>query len=447
MLSLKLLAAVSGWRAVGYYLTQVANTAVWITGILGLVLLVGAGLLTLALRRRDRDAEQIGRLNAELAHRAAVTQAVLDNIADGISVADAAGNLTFNPAAERIMGRKPVPGAPSADWVDKYGLFLPDMQTPYPQADLPMARAMRGESIQQAEIFVRHPGAPDGLWISVTSSPLRIDGKVAGGISIFRDVTAAKRTDEAIRKLNAELLQRVAERDATNQELEAFTYTVSHDLRAPLRAIHGFVGILLETYAPDLPAEARRYLDRVAANAQHLGHLVDDLLRFSRLGRQPLITRAVDTPALVRSALEQLAPALEGRQVELTVADLPGCRGDPALLEQVFINLIGNAIKYTQGRVLARIEVAARPGEDGEPIYYVRDNGAGFDMQYVHKLFGVFQRLHRSEDYEGTGVGLAIVQRIVQRHGGRVWAEAEVDKGATFSFTLGGPPPPQAMAA
>jgi light-regulated signal transduction histidine kinase (bacteriophytochrome) len=260
-------------------------------------------------------------------------------------------------------------------------------------------------------------------------------------------VTAAKRTEEAIRKLNAELVQRVAERDGTNQELEAFTYTVSHDLRAPLRAIHGFVGILLETYAADIPAEARRYLDRVAANAQYMGHLVDDLLRFSRLGRQPLITRAVDTPALVRSALEQLAPALEGRQVELTVGDLPGCRGDPALLEQIFINLIGNAIKYTRGRVLARIEVAARPGEDGEPIYYVRDNGAGFDMQYVHKLFGVFQRLHRSEDYEGTGVGLAIVQRIVHRHGGRVWAEAEVDKGATFSFTLGGPPPPPAMAA
>jgi light-regulated signal transduction histidine kinase (bacteriophytochrome) len=143
-------------------------------------------------------------------------------------------------------------------------------------------------------------------------------------------VTAAKRTEEAIRKLNAELVQRVAERDGTNQELEAFTYTVSHDLRAPLRAIHGFVGILLETYAADIPAEARRYLDRVAANAQYMGHLVDDLLRFSRLGRQPLITRAVDTPALVRSALEQLAPALEGRQVELTVGDLPGCRGDPA---------------------------------------------------------------------------------------------------------------------
>jgi len=420
---------------------------VLITVSLGLLLLAGGTLVTIVLRRRDRDAEQIRRLNADLAQRAAVTQAVLDNIADGIAVADAAGNLTFNPAAERIMGMKPVPGAPPTQWSEKYGVFLPDMKTLYPAADLPMAHAMRGESIQQAVLFIRHAGAPNGLWISVTASPLRIDGKLAGGIAVFRDVTAARQTEEAIRKLNAELEQRVAERDATNQELEAFTYTVSHDLRAPLRAINGFVGILLETYAPVIPAEARHYLDRVATNAQTMGHLVDDLLRFSRLARQPLRTQEVDTRALVRNALEQLAPALEGRQVELTVADLPTGRGDPALLEQVFINLIGNAVKYTQGRKPARIEVGARPGEDGEAIYYVRDNGAGFDMQYANKLFGVFQRLHRSEEYEGTGVGLAIVQRIVHRHGGRIWAEAEVDKGATFSFTLGTSPQSQRLAA
>jgi signal transduction histidine kinase len=427
--------------------TQLRNTVLLITGILGLVLLAGAALVILALRRRDRDAEQIRGLNAEVARRAAVTQAVLDNIADGIAVADAAGNLTFNPAAERIIGMKAVEGAAPSEWSEKYGLFLPDMETRYPPADLPMAHAMRGESIQQANLFVRHAGAPDGLWLSVTSSPLRINGELAGGISVFRDVTAARRTEDAIRKLNAELQQRVAERDATNQELEAFTYTVSHDLRAPLRGIDGFVGILLETYAQQIPEEGRHYLDRVAANARQMGQLVDDLLRFSRLGRQPLKTQAVDTRAVVHNALDLLAPAVEGRQVELTVLDLPECRGDPALLEQVFINLIGNAIKYTKGRAPARIEVAARLGEDGEPVYSVRDNGAGFDMQYAGKLFGVFQRLHRTEDYEGTGVGLAIVQRIVQRHGGRIWAEAEVDKGATFSFTLGGLPQSPAMAA
>jgi len=426
---------------------QLRTTVLLITGILGLVLLAGAVLVTLALRTRERDAAQIRRLNAELAHRAAVTQAVLDNIPDGIAIADAAGKVTFNPAAERIVGMKAVEGAPPTEWSERYGLFLPDMKTPFPPADLPMAHAMRGESTQQALLFMRHAGAPDGLWLSVTSSPLRIDGKLGGGISIFRDVTAAKRTEEAIRNLNAELEHRVAERDATNKELEAFTYTVSHDLRAPLRAIDGFVGILLEDYGPDLQVEARRYLDLVAGNARQMGRLVDDLLQFARLGRQPLRRQPVDTQAVVRRALEQLAPALEGRLSELTIGQLPACQGDPALLEQVFVNVIGNAIKYSKGRAPARIEVGSRPGQAGEPVYYVKDNGAGFDMQYAHKLFGVFQRLHRSEDYEGTGVGLAIVQRIVHRHGGRIWAEAEVDKGATFFFTLGGEPKWQAMAA
>jgi signal transduction histidine kinase len=418
-----------------------------IAAILGLVLLLGAVLVTLALRARERNAAQIRRLNAELAHRAAVTQAVLDNIADGISVADSAGTLTFNPAAERMMGKKPVEGAPPADWSEKYGLFLPDMKTAYPPADLPMAHAMRGDSIQQAELFVRHPGAPDGLWISVTSSPLLIDGKLAGGISIFRDVTAAKRTEDAIKNLNVELEQRVAERDETNKELEAFSYSVSHDLRAPLRAMHGFARILLEDYSADLPGEAHRYLERLADNARQMGRMVDDLLEFSRLGRQPLKKQPVNTEAVVRRALEQLEPAIDGRPIELTIGELPVCQGDPTLLGQVFVNLIGNAIKYSKDRAPARIELGSRRGEAGEPVYYVRDNGAGFDMQYAHKLFGVFQRLHRSEDYEGTGVGLAIVQRIVHRHDGRIWAEADVDKGATFFFTLGGERPAQAMAA
>lgn len=422
------------------------NIALLITATLGLVLLTTAVLLGRALHARERDAVQIRRLNAELAHRAAVTQAVLDNIADGISVADSAGVLTFNPAAERMMGKKPVEGAPPAEWSEKYGLFLPDMQTPYPPAELPMAHAMRGESVQQANLFVRHPAAPDGLWISVTSSALLIDGKLAGGISIFRDITTAKRTEDAIRSLNAELQQRVAERDETNKELEAFSYSVSHDLRAPLRAMQGFARILIDEHGADLPDEARRYLNRVADNARQMGLMVDDLLEFSRLGRQPLKKQPVDLAGVVRRALELLEPALEGRRIELSVGALASCEGDPALLGQVFVNLIGNAIKYSNGRTPARIELGSGPGAAGEPVYYVKDNGAGFDMRYANKLFGVFQRLHGS-DYEGTGVGLAIVQRIVHRHGGRIWAEAEVDKGATFFFTLGGERPAQALAA
>jgi signal transduction histidine kinase len=425
---------------------QLRNTVLLISAALGIVLLAGAVLVTLAWRRRERDAEQIRGLNAELAHRAAVTQAVLDNIGDGIAVADSDGALTFNPAAERIMGTKAVIGPPG-EWSNTYGLFLPDMQTPYPASDLPMARARRGESVEQADLFVRHPEAPNGLWISVTSSPLRIGGKLAGGISIFRDVTAAKRAAEAIEKLNAELVDRIAERDATNKDLEAFSYSVSHDLRAPLRAINGFANILLEDHAEDIPVEARRHLDAVVRNGRLMAQLVDDLLQFSRLGRQPLKKQLVDTQAVVRAALEQLEPALAGRQVDFTLLDLPWCHGDAGLLRQVFINLIGNAIKYSKNRAPARITVGCRGTEDGQFVYYVEDNGAGFDMQYVDKLFGVFQRLHRSEDYEGTGVGLAIVQRIVRRHGGRVWAEAKVDKGAKFFFTLAGEPKQQPLAA
>jgi len=415
--------------------------------LVGLLLLMAAALIVIwALVTTRRAMAQIRRVNVELGHKAAVAQAILDNIADGISVIDAAGNLTFNPAAERIMGTKAVPGG-FAKWIRTFGLFLPDMTTPYPQDDLPMARALRGETVREALMFVRPPGAFDGIWLSGSSSPLRIDGKLAGGISIYRDVTAARRNEEAVRTLNAELQQRIAERDATNKELEAFTYSVSHDLRAPLRAIHGFVRILIEDYGDEIRGEARRYLDLVAANAQHMGRLVDDLLRFSRLGRQPIRNELVDTQALVHRAVDQLQPALDGREIELTVGELPPCQGDPILLEQVFVNLIGNAVKYTQGRTPARIEIGSRRGEDGRPVYFVKDNGAGFDMQYAHKLFEVFQRLHRSEDYEGTGVGLAIVHRIVTRHGGRVWAEAELDKGATFFFTLGGDPEWQAMAA
>jgi signal transduction histidine kinase len=430
-------AVISGWLSVvAGQADQLRNAVLLGATVVGLILLCGALLVTVALRRRERDADQIRRLNAELAHRAAVTQAVLDNIHDGISVADADGNLSFNPAAERIMGRKAVAGPPS-EWSWTYGLFMPDMETPYPANELPMARARRGETVEQVDLFVRHPGAPDGLWISVTSSPLRIDGKLSGGISIFRDVTAARRTEEAIKRLNAELQDRIAERDATNKELEAFTYSVSHDLRAPLRAINSFAAILIEEHGTELQGEARRYLERVAVNAHHLGQLVDDLLGFARLGRQPLRKQPVDLRAVVDRAREQLAPALEGREIDLIVGNLPACQGDPSLLEQVFVNLLGNAIKYSRGQARARIEMGCQTGDVDESIYYVKDNGAGFDMRYADKLFGVFQRLHPSTEFEGTGVGLAIVQRIVQKHGGRIWATAEIGKGATFFFTLG----------
>jgi signal transduction histidine kinase len=239
-------------------------------------------------------------------------------------------------------------------------------------------------------------------------------------------------------KTQADLLrQRADQLESSNKELEAFSYTVSHDLRTPLRAIDGFSRILLDEYTAQLVSEGQRYLQLIRQSTQQMGHLIDDLLAFSRLGRQTITIEQVSPLAIVSRTLEELHAEQDGRKIDLVVGDLPECRADPALLKQVYLNLLSNALKFTRRRKIARIEVGAQH-IDGQSVYFVRDNGVGFDMKYIDKLFGVFQRLHRSEEYEGTGVGLAIVQRIIQHHGGRVWAEAQLDKGAVFYFTLEG---------
>ena len=280
------------------------------------------------------------------------------------------------------------------------------------------------------------------------------DGKVTAFTKVCQDVTRERAAEQAVlrlngelRQLNTELEERVRERtaalerqkaelEAANAELEAFSYSVSHDLRAPLRAVHGFARIVSDRYADALPDEAREYLDRVQSGALQMGNLIDALLQLSRMQRQPLRAERIDVAQQIRHCWDLLAEARKGRTVELVMDDdLPDAEGDVRLVEQVWVNLLDNAIKYTQATPYARVEVGGVV--DGDAVtYFVRDNGAGFDMRYGAKLFKVFQRLHSAEEYPGIGIGLAVVQRIVHRHGGKVWADAELGRGATFFFSL-----------
>jgi PAS domain S-box-containing protein len=283
---------------------------------------------------------------------------------------------------------------------------------------------------------------PDGQirWLAARGRLFRDSaGKLTRLIGVNVDITDRKLRETQIESLNEILERRVDERTAelvrANQELEAFSYSVSHDLRAPLRHIDGFARILREEHAPELSDDGLRYLDRILSAVTHMGHLVDDLLTLARIGRKEMDRQRVNLDELVRQALAELAVEEQAREIEWRIETLPEVEGDRGLLKLVVFNLLSNAVKFTRTRRPAVIEVG-NSGTPDAPIFYVRDNGVGFDPKYADKLFGVFQRLHRQEDFEGTGIGLATVQRIVRRHGGEIHAEAAPDRGATFLFTL-----------
>jgi PAS domain S-box-containing protein len=281
---------------------------------------------------------------------------------------------------------------------------------------------------------------PDGhvSWVLTVKLPLHdAAGKVVGTYGLSRDITERKQAEARLEELNAALSARGAELEAANRELEAFSYSVSHDLRAPLRHIDYFAAALEKQLPPEqLDAKARRHLTAISSSARGMGQLIDDLLSFARISRTELKKSRVRLDELVRETRQSLTRETDGRAIDWEVAPLPEVEGDPSLLRQVFANLLSNAVKYSRQRNPARIEIGPERQENGTVTLRVRDNGAGFDMKYADKLFGVFQRLHSNKEFEGTGVGLANVRRIVERHGGRIWAEAEVDRGATFYFTL-----------
>jgi PAS domain S-box-containing protein len=262
-------------------------------------------------------------------------------------------------------------------------------------------------------------------------------GKVL--VSVQQDITDRKNAESQIKKLNEELEGRVIQRtellEAANKELEAFSYSVSHDLRAPLRSVHGFTKILLENYESQLDEEGKRICGIISASATQMGELIDDLLSFSRIGRSRLNPSEIDMKKMAKLIFEGMTSPTERKRIKMNIGRLPKAFGDVTLFGQVWTNLISNAIKYTSKNDLSEINIGSKV--DGKMItYFIKDNGVGFDMQYAHKLFGVFQRFHSEAEFEGNGVGLAIIQRIILKHGGKVWAEGEVGKGATFYFSL-----------
>ena len=270
-------------------------------------------------------------------------------------------------------------------------------------------------------------GAVD--YLTKPINPVILRSKVA----VFADLY---RKTRALNAANQALIQRNQELSAANKELEAFSYTVSHDLRAPLRHVSGFVESLRDSANGNLGDESCRYLDKIQDAATEMGKLIDHLLAFSRMGRAEVQLALVDMNEILSRAREELIPETQGRRIEWEITPLPKVEADPALMRQVWTNLLSNAVKYTRPRDPARIQVGCQDSQRGELVFFVRDNGVGFDMKYADKLFGVFQRLHRSQEFEGTGIGLANVRRIIGRHGGQVWAEAKPSLGATFSFTL-----------
>jgi PAS domain S-box-containing protein len=402
--------------------------------------------LKLAERRLEGQAEELSRQAIELARsrqaleiQTLMLQSVLDSMQEGLVAADETGRfILWNPAATRIVGMG-AEDVPPAEWHTHYGVYLPDAVTAFPIEQNPLTRALRGE-VSTAEMFVRNPALEHGVWIEISGSPLKsADGSLQGGVAAFRDISQRKNDEREIHELNEQLEERVALRTAelatANQELEAFAYSVSHDLRAPLRHIGGFSKILIEDFGPTLAPEAVRHLERIEEGTRRMGQLVDELLNLAQVGRHALKLQSTPLNALIEEVISLLQPEVQGRVVTWKVAELPAAECDPILMKQVFQNLIANALKFTRPRERAVIEIGIEP-EGGQAAVFVRDNGVGFNMKYSDKLFGVFKRLHRIEDFEGTGVGLATVQRIVHKHGGRVWAEAELDKGATFFFTL-----------
>ena len=427
-----------------------------VTGsVLGMVLLIGGFTLVLrenrrralaeeALRRAHGELEQrVRERTAELGLERNKLTAAFENTNMGLVLSDGEGeNISMNAAALRFHGYESAAqmhgtlGEYAEEWElrDSNGRVIPF-------AEWPLSRAIRGESFRDREVHLSNVESGFEWVCSYTGVPVRNSaGEVSLVVLTLLDITKRQRAEEAIRQLNEELEQRVQERtlalEAAYKDQEAFSYSVSHDLRAPLRAIDGFSQVLLEDHGGQLDAEGRAHFERIRSATQRMGVLIDDLLMLSRIDQAELRREAADVSALVGKVAQELRRREPDRVVSFAIEPGLVAKADPRLLRIALDNLVGNAWKFTSKTAEASISFGASR-MDGAVSYFVRDNGPGFDMAYADKLFTPFQRLHSPRDFEGTGIGLAIVARVIRRHGGKVWAEAALRQGATLHFTLG----------
>lgn len=376
------------------------------------------------------DITEQRRLEDSLHESEILFRTVFDRAGVGIALRDMTGRFRqTNAALQAMLGYS----AAELEAMTYMAITYPDGAQTDSSLYAELATGKR-TSYQVEKRYLRKDGQI--LWVNVTVSLIRDGhGEPRLAISLVENITEYKRAEQEIQQLNQNLERRASDLEQANQELDAFSYSVSHDLRTPLDSVDNFSDIVLQDYGSQLPEDGQRLLTLIRENARAARRLVEALLAFSRTSRQSLHKEKVETAGLIRQVIGNLQSSVPDQQVEVVLGELPPCQADPALLALVWTNLLSNAFKFTRKCARARVEIGSS-GEGPATVYFVKDNGVGFDMEQAGKLFGVFQRLHAEEDYPGTGVGLAIVERIVRRHGGRVWAESVKDQGASFYFTL-----------
>jgi signal transduction histidine kinase len=374
------------------------------------------------LTTRSVSGQVLERLRATDQRREEQLRAVLDNIGDGVVVADADGRITeFNPAARRILGRGPTEASPE-EWPPQFGLFRPDGVTPFPADEVPLTRAIRGEATNQVEMVIRQPSLEAPIFVSVTGRPIKgADGVVTGGVVILHDITERKRAEQELRN--------------SNRELEEFAYVASHDLQEPLRKVQAFASCLRDSQAAVLDAEGRDYLDRLQSAGARMAALVSDLLEISSISSKKRQFVPVNLNEVVAEVVLDLETRLTETAGRVEVLDLPTVVSDPLQMRRLLQNLIANALKFHRKGQAPVVRISAELSE-GTCRLSVADNGIGFDEKYLETVFAMFQRLHGRGEFEGTGMGLAICRRIVERHGGTITARSTLGQGATFIVTM-----------